>query len=176
MMILGLLPLAVGRLFKISGTIRESIDGSVFMGLDVLEVLVVESLGTLGLSLRRRCGVGGPHRVPPPIWILCGRGRARGALVHDGNDGPSDRSHWEFDLRNLLVNLRHSFAIVFCGRCPVLDDWAICVWFEERPDLALARDDFFFLLFASASLSMARAALAWASRSSMSSEDDPSNE
>ena len=66
--------------------------------------------------------------------------------------------------------------IVFCGRCPVLDDWAICRMFEERPGLALAEDDFFFLFFAPASLSMARAAIAWASRSSMSPEDDPSNE
>ena len=65
---------------------------------------------------------------------------------------------------------------MFCGRCPVLDDWAVCGRFEERPDLALAEDDFFFLFFASASLSMARATIAWASRSSMSSEDDPSNE
>ena len=105
MMVLRLLPLAVGRLVKMSGTIRESIDGNMFMGLGVLDVPVVEPLRTFGLLLRRRCGVGGPHRVPPPIWILCGRGVARGALVHDG---PSDRSHWEFDLRKLLINLRHS--------------------------------------------------------------------
>ena len=38
------------------------------------------------------------------------------------------------------------------------------------------RRDFFFLFFASASLSKAFAASACASRSSMSSEDDPSNE
>ena len=63
MMILGLLPLAVGRLVKISRTTRDSIDGNVFMGLDVLDVLVVESLRTFGLLLRRRCGVVSPHRV-----------------------------------------------------------------------------------------------------------------
>ena len=101
----GVMLLAVGRLVKISGTIKESIDVSVFMGLDVLDVLVVKSLRTLDLPLRRRCGVGNPHRVPPPIWILSGRGRTRGALVHDG---PSSRSHWELDLRRLLINLRHS--------------------------------------------------------------------
>ena len=69
-MIRGLLLLAVGRLVKISGTIRESIDSSVFRGLDVLEAFGVESLRTLDLLLRRRCRAGSPHRVPPPIWIL----------------------------------------------------------------------------------------------------------
>ena len=62
------------------------------------------------------------------------------------------------------------------GRCAAFDGCASCWGFEERPDLALAEDDFFFLFFASASLSMAFAAAACASRSSMSSEDDPSNE
>ena len=56
MMILGLLPLAIGHLVKISGTINGS--------------------ALAGLWLRRRCSVGGPHLVPPPIGAFRGRGRA----------------------------------------------------------------------------------------------------
>ena len=51
-----LLPLAIGHLIKISGTINGGALAS--------------------LWLRCRCSVGGPHLVPPPIGAFRGRGRA----------------------------------------------------------------------------------------------------
>ena len=47
----GLMPLAVGRLLEISGTISETIYGSVFTGLGALDALVLESLGARPAAL-----------------------------------------------------------------------------------------------------------------------------
>ena len=101
----GLVLLVVGRLLEISGTVSEAISDNVFAGLDVLGAVGIKSQRALDLLPGRRCGIGGPHRVPPPTRILRVRGRTQGALAHDG---PSGRSHWKFDLRESVIDLRHS--------------------------------------------------------------------
>ena len=101
----GLMLRVVGRLLEISGTVSEAISDSVLTGLDVLGAVGIESQRALDLLPGRGCGIGGPHRVPPPTRILRVRGRTQGALTHDG---PSVRRHWKFDMRDLMINLSHS--------------------------------------------------------------------
>ena len=75
-----------------------------------------------------------------------------------------------------MINLRHSVRDDVLRQMRSVGRLCDLLRVRRASRFALAEDDLFFLFFASASLSMARAAIAWASRSSMSSEDDPSNE